>query len=108
MSCSRRPKRGPHGLEFNADTFACREVDQPALSDRERRRRLRFLAEALVEVWVESGGLEALREEARSARLGAERLASSSEADYRPKQPEGVLQHPNRPNPETYVGGHRG
>ena len=108
MSCSRRPKLGPHGLEFNADTFVCRDADLSPLSDRERLRRLRFLAEALVEVWVESGGLEALREEARSARLGAERLASSSEADYRPKQPEGVLQHPNRPNPETYMGGHRG
>ena len=108
MSCSQRPNGSSRGLEFNADTFACREVDQPALSDRERRRRLRFLAEALVEVWVESGGLEALREEAWSARQGAERLASSSDADYRPKQPEGEGQLPNRPNPETYAGGHRG
>ena len=108
MSCSRRPKRSPRGIEFTADSFTCGEADLPALPDQERRRRLRRLAEALVEVWVDSGGLEALREEARAALPGTKRLASSSEVDYRPKQPEGELLLPNRPNPETCSGGHRG
>jgi len=108
VSCSQRPNGSSRGLEFNADTFACREVNQPALSDRERRRRLRLLAEALVEVWIDSGGLEALREEVRASRQASKRLASSSEADYRPNQPEGEVQLPNRPNPETCRGGHRG
>jgi len=69
MSCSNRPRRSAARAGGPSDPkVVFREANVPPLEGAELRLRLRLLASALVDVWIEGGGLAELREEARNDR----------------------------------------
>ena len=66
MSCSKRPKPSKRTVE-GSPGITFREAKVPPLAPEELRLRIRLLASALVDVWIEGGGLNELREEAQNA-----------------------------------------